>query len=349
MTRFLTNILEQPHQLLHTLSVATERDWQGFEAAGMLLREAHSLYISGMGSSWHAALALGCLLRFRGIPASLIEASELLHFGETTPGSVVVLLSRSGRSVEIVNLLEKAQKSGARVLAITCSREGDLARRADCLVIAETSFDHLISVKTYSSIALIARLVVAAALREDPYPVVNALRLAFEKLGQFIDVWRERTSAHDWFESGQSTYFLASGSSIATCHEARLLWEEGAKCPASAMSTGGFRHGPQEIIRPGIRFGIWIDKKEARDQDLATARDIRRLRGTVMAIGQDLPTDAGDLILPLPSIPSDLQYIIDVLPAQIAAERMAFRSNIDPDSFRVCPYVVETEYGLGVT
>jgi glucosamine--fructose-6-phosphate aminotransferase (isomerizing) len=76
------------------------------------------------------------------------------------------------------------------------------------------------------------------------------------------------------------------------------------------------------------------------------ARDLRRLGASVMLIGQDIPEDAGDLVFRLPEVPSEWQFLIDVIPAQLAAERMARLSGVDCDSFRLCSYIVEDEWGL---
>jgi fructoselysine-6-P-deglycase FrlB-like protein len=81
------------------------------------------------------------------------------------------------------------------------------------------------------------------------------------------------------------------------------MWEETAKAPASALTTGGFRHGPQEIVEPGLRVGLWIDAKTRREEDVALARDLRKLGTQVLTIGQGVPADAGDLVFQLPPIP----------------------------------------------
>ena len=47
--------------------------------------------------------------------------------------------------------------------------------------------------------------------------------------------------------------------------------------------------GPQEIVAKHGRFGLWIDGRDMREQDLAVARDLKRLGASVMLIGQDLP------------------------------------------------------------
>jgi fructoselysine-6-P-deglycase FrlB-like protein len=124
------------------------------------------------------------------------------------------------------------------------------------------------------------------------------------------------------------------------------MWEEGVKSPATAMGTGSFRHGPQEMVRKEMRFGIWIDGAHMREQDLAVARDLNRLGASVMSIGQHLPADAGDLRFQLPEVAAGWQFLIDIIPAQLAAETLSRLSGVDCDSFRLCPYIVEDEYGL---
>jgi fructoselysine-6-P-deglycase FrlB-like protein len=124
------------------------------------------------------------------------------------------------------------------------------------------------------------------------------------------------------------------------------MWEEGVKSPATAMGAASFRHGPQEIVGKGMRFGIWLDATKMRDQDLALARDLRKLGASVMLIGQRLPADAADLLLNLPEIPTPWQFLIDIIPAQLTAERLARQSGSDPDAFKLCSFVVEDEAGL---
>ena len=76
------------------------------------------------------------------------------------------------------------------------------------------------------------------------------------------------------------------------------------------------------------------------------ARDLKRLGASVMLIGQHLPTDSADLVFQLPTVPAAWQFLIDIIPAQLAAEQMARHSEVDCDSFRLCSFIVEDEYGL---
>ena len=83
-----------------------------------------------------------------------------------------------------------------------------------------------------------------------------------------------------------------------------------------------------------------------RDEDLAVARDLRELGASVMLIGQKLPEDAGDLVFQLPAVLAEWQFLIDIIPAQLVAERLSRLSGVDCDTFRLSSYVVEDEGGL---
>jgi glutamine---fructose-6-phosphate transaminase (isomerizing) len=195
-------------------------------------------------------------------------------------------------------------------------------------------------------LAMIGALLACAIEGDFDDSLSVQLQSAISATAASLSSWREQIAASDWLDPHSPTYLLGRGASLATCHEGRLLWEEAAKLPASAMPTGGFRHGPQEVVREGLRIALWIDRETLRTQDLALAEDLRRLGVKVLLIGQDLPSDAGDLVLQVPAIRREWQFLIDIIPIQIAAELLARAGNQDCDTFRLCQYIVEDEGGI---
>ena len=77
------------------------------------------------------------------------------------------------------------------------------------------------------------------------------------------------------------------------------------------------------------------------ENDLAMARDLRKLGAMVLLIGQELPEDAVDLVLRLPGIPFEWQFVIDIIPAQLVVDRLAALSEWTAVMFRWCSFVVE--------
>jgi len=259
---------------------------------------------------------------------------------------VLIVISRSGRSVEIVQLLAKARESGATVIGITNAADGTLAREAAISMVIPVALDHAISVNTYITLAAAAGILGSSVVGSFDTALAASLTRSIAEAGRAIPGWQRQLEKSAWLMPRSTCYFLARGSSLGSAYEARLMWEEGVKSPATAMGTGSFRHGPQEIVGKDVRFGLWIDGTKMREQDLAVARDLRKLGAWVMLIGQRLPEDAGDLVFQLPQTASEWQFLVDIIPAQLVAERLARLSGVDSDTFRLCSFVVEEESGL---
>jgi glucosamine--fructose-6-phosphate aminotransferase (isomerizing) len=270
----------------------------------------------------------------------------LLQFATLPSAAVVIVISRSGRSAEVVKLLAKACESGAVVIGITNSPSGALAQEAQIAMVVPTKPDHAISVNTYSTLAAAAGALASAVVASFDGKLAASLVASVAETEPGIAHWRTQIADSSWLACGKATYFLGRGGALGSCHEARLLWEEGAKSPATALGTGSFRHGPQEMVTPDVRFGLWIDAQRMREQDLSVARDLRRLGASVMLIGQELTDLAGDLVFQIPSIAPDWQFLTDIIPAQLAAEHLARLQGVDCDSFRTCSYIVDGEFGL---
>ncbi len=344
-TRFLQDIIRQRSEMQRTIDYLTGLGQKAMLQASSLIRSTQDVFLTGIGASWNAALSAGALFYSGGRPVYMQEAGELLHFTAIPREAVIIAISRTGRSIEIVQLLAKAEASGAAVIGITNSADSPLARESAAAIVVPTMLDHAISVNTYSSL-LIAASVLASSATTGFESVAGSLLQAVAEAGQRLEFWQEELEESSWLATGAPYYFLARGGSLGSCHEARLLWEEGVKTPATAMSTSGFRHGPQEIVRKGLRVCLWIDQEQMREQDLSVAHDLRELGASVMLIGENLPPRAGDLVCQLPTSPPGWQFVVDILPIQLAAERLSRLSGVDCDSFRICSYVVEDDHGL---
>jgi len=346
MTHFLEDVLRQPVELLRVMDMLKGPCREDLASVADAIRGAHHVYLTGIGASWNAALAAGTIFYAGGVPVYMQDASELLQYSRIPSGAVILALSRSGRSVEIVKLLAKARAANATVIGITNFAEGLLAQESDIPIVIPVGADHGISVNTYSALAAGAGAIAATVTGTFDDALVAALSDAIADTARRIPGWQRQLAGARWFQPGASYYFLARGSSLASAFEAALLWEEGVKSPATAMGTGVFRHGPQEVVTKDVRFAIWIDNEQMRKQDLAVAHDLKSMGASVMLIGQDLPSDAGELVIPLAPSPTHWQFLTDIFPVQLAADHLAELSGKDCDSFRFASYVVDDDHGL---
>lgn len=343
LTHFRRDILRQPAELATTLTALS--GGTALSAAASLLRNARSVFLTGIGASWNACIGVASLFHRQGYQVVALEAAELLHFAAISPDSIVIAISRTGRSIEIVQLIEKVRRAGASVVAVTNCADSPLAKEADAALVIPITLDHAISVNTHSTLAL-AAAALASSLPEDFNARAAGFLQALKQVEALLEPWSNAIAHSSWLAEGATYYFLARGPSLASCFQSRLLWEEGTKSPATAMSTSGFRHGPQEIVAPNMRFCIWMDPEAMRSQDLSVAFDLRKLGAQVALIGHDLPADAADLVFQMPATPAGWQFVLDVIPMQLAADAFARLRGVDCDSFRVCSYIVEDEHGI---
>ncbi len=345
MTHFLQDILRQPDELRGVIKLLHGEGRKPLATAAATVQAARHVYLTGIGASYNAALGAAWHFHSAGYPVYLLDAAELLHSASIPSGSVLIVLSRSGRSVEIVKLLEKAQAAHAKVIGITNFLDGPLAQQAEIPIVLPVKPDHGISANTYISLAAGAAAIASTVAGSFDMQLTSRLLDAIASTAAAIPGWQQQLAKSAWLEPGATYYFLARGASLASSYGAQLLWEEGVKIAAVAMGTDSFRHGPQEIVTAGMRFSIWIDDR-LREADLAVARDLRHLGASVMLIGSNLPPDAGDLVMQLPPWPPGWQFLMDIVPAQLAAEALARLSGADCDSFRFASYVVKGETGL---
>ena len=345
MTHFLQDILRQPDELRAVIERLRGEGRGPLETAAGTVRAARHVYLTGMGASYNAAVGAAWHFHSAGHPVYLLDAAELLHSASIPTDSVLIVLSRSGRSVEIVKLLEKAQAVRATVIGITNFPDGPLAQQADVPIVLPVKPDHGISANTYISLTAGAAAIASTVAGAFDTQLVSSLLDAIAATAETIPGWQQQLAKSAWLEPRATYYFLARGASLASAYGAQLLWEEGVKIAAVAMGTDSFRHGPQEIVTAGMRFAMWIDDR-LRDGDLAVALDLRRLGASVMLIGSNLTGDSGDLVMQLPPWPSGWQFLMDILPAQLAAEALARLSGADCDTFRFASYVVKDEKGL---
>src|ERR1700732_1489815 len=221
MTHFLRDILRQPEGLQRTLDQLSGAGRGSLDAAVAAVRGARHVYLTGIGSSWHAGLNVSVLFQLAAQPVYIVDAAELVHFAAIPAESATIVISRSGRSVEIVQLLAKAAKSGATVIGITNAPDGALAREAQIAIVVPVAMDHAISVNTYTTLALASAILAASVGASFDAALANSLARSFAAAGREIPAWQQQIETAPWLAPNSVSYFLARGSSFGSVCEER--------------------------------------------------------------------------------------------------------------------------------
>ena len=311
--------------------------------ASSLIRSCSKVLITGMGASMFAAIPLKYSLCARGIDAIVIEAGELLHYlHEAYSGALVIIVSRSGESIEIARLLNVFSPS-QKIIGVTNEPGSSLAGRADINLSIGSLPDEMVAIQTYTG-TLMTLHILADALGGQLAMSEDGIGASFSEMDRLIVHSLDSREEWDSFLECQSpVHLLARGPSTASAMEGALLFNEIAKHPAIGMSIASFRHGPVELVDRSFRGFVFAPAGRTRQLNLALAQDLKQFGGQVRTVGS-LPVGKPAIgWCDVPECSETLAPLFEIIPVQVAALRMAEIRGIAPGSFRFAPQVATDE------
>jgi glutamine---fructose-6-phosphate transaminase (isomerizing) len=342
-SRLLGDIRGQERSLEKVLA------WQRGDGRGALLRsagllrEARKIVVTGIGASLHAAFPLQYELAAKGFDCGIVESGELLHYQERLcAGAVVVVVSRSGESVEIVKLLARLKGVASHTIGITNEAASALGRGVDVAVIVGSLADEMVAVQSYTG-TVAALLLLAGAVSEFEARQQEIAGI-LPRISSLIADQLERI--HEWddfFRVGSPIYLLGRGPSYASALEGALLFSETAKEPAVGLAGGSFRHGPVEIVDAGFRAIVFAAEGRTRQLNLGLARDLVRFGAMVRVVGPLRDDDGGLSFVEVPGVSEWLAPLVEIVPVQLAALRLAYVKGLEIGKFRHAPQVTRDE------
>jgi glucosamine--fructose-6-phosphate aminotransferase (isomerizing) len=304
------------------------------ELVAVLRRRAPTHIItSARGSSDHAASYLKYLAEIRqGVPCCSLGASVVsiyqaeLHLED----AVLITISQSGQSPDILSLQANARRAGVLSIAVTNREDSPLAREADlCLPLHAGIERSPAATKTFiASIALASQLI--AAWAEDPVMQKSVDSLP-EALQQAVHAdWH---AAQDILAPARSLYVLGRGPSFAIAQEAALKLKETSALHAEAFSAAEVMHGPLELVGPDFPVLTFCPADAAQPTTLQTIARMHAAGARVIAASQ---LDAGDVPLPYVTTGHPLLDPISLIQSfYVMAEALAVRRGRSPDSPRL--------------
>jgi len=140
------NTLERARQVLEIeaqeiLSLANRLDDHFFNAVQLILHCDGRVVVSGMGKSGHIGRKLASTFASTGTPSFFMHPAEASHgdLGMITSNDVVIFLSNSGKSDELLSILPVIKRIGAKIISITGNTDSELARESEIHLSAHVS------------------------------------------------------------------------------------------------------------------------------------------------------------------------------------------------------------------
>lgn len=338
-------ILEQP-QIARGLLDAESAN---VERIAALVRERNPKYImlAARGTSDNAARYGQYLFgAANGLPVALATPSLYSMYGAPPrlTDALVIAVSQSGQSPDIVSVVEHGRKQGALTIAITNDVESPLAHAAEAVISLRANREYCVAAtKTYTT-SLLALAMLSTALSGDG-----------ERLGQLqripdwmADVTSESEAAirkAERYRYMDAMVVLSRGYNYSTAFEVALKLKELTYVSAEPYSSADFKHGPVALVEDGFPV-LAVVPEGVVAPELTEFLGGLRQRGAELLVVSALHDALSQAKTPFPlpaGIPEWLSPLVTVIPGQLFALGLTLAKGYSPDQPRGLRKVTLTE------
>ena len=337
---YLRDLLDQPRVLERTLAGLQESERLTELARDLDRGRFRRVVLTGMGASYHSFLPLYFSLNRRCVTTLLVETSELIHSMPQAidAGTLLIILSQSGRSVEALRLLE--MRGGAPVIAATNHADAPLPQQADAVVLTRAGEEASVSCKTFVASVLALQWLRGVLCAEDRSRVADELHQAAPATEAYLKNWRHHVEELSSATQDMKDLFLVGrGDSLASVGTGGLILKESAHFHAEGMTCSAFRHGPFELTGPATAVLIFAGDPRTRALNATLAADVRKAGGRAFWIGPDSEIDA----FRIPAAPDAVRPILEILPVQLVSLALAALAGHQPGDFKLLTKVTTIE------
>ena len=303
-------------------------------------RPPRAVLTLGRGSSDHAATFARYLIETRLGVMTASNAPSVSSVYEAAPAmadTLLLAISQSGRSPDILAAAESARAAGALVVALVNDADSPLARQADvCAPLLAGPELGVAATKSY--IAALSAIVQLAA----HWSGSAELKQALAGLPDLLD----RAWALDWsaalapLTSARSLYVLGRGVGFGIAEEAALKFKETCGLHAEAFSAAEVRHGPMALVGPDFPVLAFAQGDETRGGVEAALAAAAAQGAPVIKVGGG--AQDGVLTLPTERACPILEPIAYALSFYRLVNALALARGLDPDRPRGLSKITET-------
>jgi glucosamine--fructose-6-phosphate aminotransferase (isomerizing) len=312
------------------------------EVAAAVRRERPGwIMIAGRGTSDHAANYAQYLFETHlGLPTGLAKPSVTTVYGASVAwgGGLVLAISQSGQSPDIVAVVRAARAAGALTVAITNDARSPLASAAAWQLRCHAGRELAVpATKTYvAELAVVAALVAAirpsSELTDGLSRLPDALRVTLARSRAWLA--GAGRAAVDDLAAADRVLVVSRGYNLATAMELALKLKETVGLFAEAYSTADFAHGPRVLATPDVPIVAIRPDGPMGEQVDATLAGVAARGGRVTVIGGPGAAEGRErATLALPSVlPEALTPLLFIVPGQLLVEATARRRGLSPDA-----------------
>jgi len=328
----IKEMLEQPNVIEKTIGMEKSE----LEKAATMITKAKRVYIVACGTALHAGMYGSYLLaKVNKIMVQPISAGELHHFAPLfKKGDLVICVSQSGETADVLEAVKAAHSAGAKVLALVNVMGSSLMRAADFSLLTKAGPEIcVLSTKAYVS-QMAMFVMISGALSGKIATAKKVLQTAKEDIGKILSKKSLENIKRiaKKLAKVENIYALGRGTNYPNALESCLKIKEVSYIHAEGFAGGDLKHGPIALIEKDVPVLVFASDDESEAEIMSNAMEVKARGAEVIGINyrnnqvfdQFLPVAKNGFYTPIASI---------VYP-QLMAYFIALEKKLDPDKPR---------------
>lgn len=327
-------MLKEIYEQQETIRKAIEQPKEIINTVTKTIKEAFGVFFVGCGTSYHACVSAA--YQFSHIAhkhINVVLASEFRNYKEfLTDNTLVIALSQSGETADLLDAVKTAKRKNSRIIAITNVMGSTLQRLSDISIMMHTGPEiSVVSTKSYTSqLAILLLLAYATAGKQEEgrqliLKAAKNIRTLINKMTPHIKkLAKETKKAKDYYLIGRD---LAYPSAL----EGALKLKETAYVHAEGFAGGELKHGTIALVEKGIPV-IVLSTKETEELILSNAEEIKTRGGYIIGINSK-NNSVYDNFIEIPNA-EQANPLLMIIPIQLLAYYLAVQKGCNIDKPR---------------
>lgn len=320
------------------------------------LRMINKVFIVGCGSSYHAGLvARYAIERWTRLPTEVEIASEFRYRDPVLDSrTLAVGVSQSGETLDTLQAMRHARAGRAKVIVVSNVVDSSMSREADGVLytragpevgVASTKC-HLAQIVVLLILALILAQARGTLGTEGIQSLFRTMNDFPAKLDEVLGRHKEADAVARAVDFARDFFYLGRHVGFPIALEGALKLKEISYLRAEGYPAGELKHGPIALIEPGTVVVAVATRGPLWEKMLSNVEEVRSRGATVVVVAEDGDEETAshaDHVLWVPAVDPLLSPVVDVVPLQLLAYRLARLRGHDVDRPRNLAKTVTVE------
>jgi glucosamine--fructose-6-phosphate aminotransferase (isomerizing) len=330
-------MIKEIYEQKETIARAINQDPEEMEKIAEEIRRASGTFLIGCGTA-HKVAAAGeyFFAKVARRHINTVVASEFPIFHDfLRPESLVIAISQSGETADVIEAIEAAREAGSEVLSIVNSVGSTVARMSDFSLHIKAGPEKAVASTKAATSQLAVLLLLAYAcgrkidqgrkvLAEAAAQVNDMLNIRFV---EFVEGIAKKIAKQE------NIFIIGKGANFPMANEAAIKIQEVSYIHAEGFAGGELKHGPIAMIDEGTPCLVLVsDDEDQKREILSNAMEIKARGGHIIGIAPENSEVFDDWIrVPAGGIAS---AILNLIPVQVLSYFLALERGFDPDQPR---------------